>query len=422
MFSFFSELVVLTDADSELGKQTTRDLLATGEYHIIGGVSSLSSASSQQTDHFTPIECDLNSFDSVRSFCSEVNEFRLTKPLDRLVCLSAAESDSPQWTKDNFEQIFQQNVLSPFLMTGLLLEGMDGSFDARCTFVSPRSSSDVGASTKLSLQALEDRFSRALNGSDNVDAKKTIADAKLCQKLLKTYLHEKYHKLNQVTFCDISLPSGEGASKCLLDIVKDPKASASSSGESWKPADAGNGTLSIQIDKDEIYKKSIDIDLAHKLFQMAERVTEAPWPKVKVVTSPCPTLKVIGAVTKAQVQKQELKRMRELGRPGISEPEVASTKMGKRQKVAAALDKVATFVFQNTIKRVAKSASSKILGEFPEEAVTNYIETVKDEDIAKLEIEIFRQMLKETSEKKLQTDKSKLIAHNIISECVMDCG
>jgi len=408
------ELVVLTDADSALGKQTTRDLLATGEYHVIGGVS----RPSEPSEDFTPIECDLNSFDSVRNFCSEVEDFRLTKPLDKLVCLSTTESDGLQWTKDDLEQTIQQNVLSPFLMTGLLLDGMDGSFDARCTFVSPKSNSEVDISTKLSLSGLENGFSKTpmLDGSEDFNAEKCVADAKLCQKMLKTFLHEKYHKLNHVTFSDITLPNGEEASKCLLDVVQNPKASASTSGESWKPATVNDGTMSIQIDNDEIYKKAIDIDQAHHLFELAEQVTQADWPHVKVVTSPCPTLKVIGAVTKAQVQKQELKRIREMGRPGISEPEVVvltadgkKPKMTKRQKVASIIDKAVTFVFKNTVKRVAKGASSKILGEFPDEAVTNYIEDVEDEEVAKLEKEIFRQMSNEASEMKLKTDKKLVV-------------
>jgi NAD(P)-dependent dehydrogenase (short-subunit alcohol dehydrogenase family) len=38
------------------------------------------------TDSFTPMYCDLNSFDTVRSFCKQVDEFRLSKPVDILIC------------------------------------------------------------------------------------------------------------------------------------------------------------------------------------------------------------------------------------------------------------------------------------------------------------------------------------------------
>lgn len=431
------KLVVLTDADSELGKQTTRQLLATGEYHIIGGVSSLPSISSkmEQEENFTPLECDLESFDSVRNFCSAIDEVRLTKPLDRLVCLSAAEGTNELlYTNDNHEQTIQRNVLSHFLMTGLLLNGMDGSFDARCTFVSPTSNNGLGitSSSKLVLQGLEDGFLKMpmLDGSQQFDADKTIVDAQLCQKMLKTFLHEKYHKLNYVTFNDIILPgdNAEFSSKCLLDVVHSPEASASTSGESWKPLvvddndETSTSPLAIEVDQNEVYNKVLNIDQAHQLFELAERVTQANWPDVKVVTSPCPTLKVIGAYTKAQVQKQELKRMEELGRPGISEPGVVATtaetvsdgeikesRMSKRQRVAVVVDKVATFVFQNTVKRVAKAATSKMLGEFPDEAVNNYIETVREEDVAQLENEIFQQISNEIADQKLKTDKKLVV-------------
>jgi len=112
-------------------------------------------------------------------------------------------------------------------------------------------------------------------------------------------------------------------------------------------------------------------------------------------------------VTKAQVQKQELKRMRELGRPGISEPEVIE--VTKRKKIAAAADKVAGFVFKNTVKRFAKVASSKVLGEFPEEATNNYIESVAEEDMMELEREIFSQISNEEAANKLNSDKKLVI-------------
>ena len=44
--------------------------LATGEYHVIGGVQSLGGISECiSSEHFTPFECDLESMGSVSSFC-----------------------------------------------------------------------------------------------------------------------------------------------------------------------------------------------------------------------------------------------------------------------------------------------------------------------------------------------------------------
>jgi hypothetical protein len=117
---------------------------------------------------------------------------------------------------------------------------------------------------------------------------------------------------------------------------------------------------------------------------------------LKQITSPCPTLKVIGAVTQGMVKREELKRMREMGRPGIdgedvedvagvveatSTPEISSKtvsskkkstkpkkKLPIRQRVVIVADKTVAFVLGNTVGRVARFASRRILGQVPEEA------------------------------------------------------
>ena len=70
-------------------------------------------------DNFTPMQCELQSFDSVRDFCDRVNKFRLTKPLDRLICNAGVYQPSlpeAKWTLDGHEQTMQINYLSHFLM------------------------------------------------------------------------------------------------------------------------------------------------------------------------------------------------------------------------------------------------------------------------------------------------------------------
>lgn len=413
--------MVLTGAESDLGRKTTQDLLATGEYHVIGGVRSLQSFSEKEQQGFTPMECDLESFDSVRNFCSQVEDFRLGKPLDRLVCHAgdAEPTKELQWTKDDHEKNIQTHFLSPVLMTGLLLNAMEASYDARLTLVCPPEAENAKIANLVDLKGFEAGFKKIpmVDGSTEFNSKKATADAKLCQKLLTNFLHEKYHKLNDVSFNDISI--SDSSSDGLFEVVHDPKAGGSNSGMSWKSSSSSSDSEGESIvacdDKDD--GKTYDIDKAYKLFSLAQKVTKAEWPKIKVVTSPCPTLKVVGAVTKAQVQKQELKRMREMGRPGIAEPEVVS-RVTKRQKIAAAAERVTSFVFRNTVKRFAKVATSKMLGEFPDEAVNNYIENISEEDMAALEIEIFQKLSKEESDKKLKTDKSKIFCFVCI---VIDC-
>jgi len=150
---------------------------------------------------------------------------------------------------------------------------------------------------------------------------------------------------------------------------------------------AGGGWDSI-FENDQS-SKVLDVEMALKLFQYSTEITGAEWPSLKAVTSPCPTLNVVGAITKGMVQREELKRMREMGRPGIlSEkelkrmkesgvtppPEVmkaaAPVKLSKRKKVAMVVDRVVAFTLSNTVGRVARLLGKRMLGEFPEEAVT----------------------------------------------------
>lgn len=128
---------------------------------------------------------------------------------------------------------------------------------------------------------------------------------------------------------------------------------------------AGGGWDSI-FENDQS-AKVLDIDTQMKLFEYATDITDAEWPEIKAITSPCPTLKVIGAVTKGMVKREELKRMREMGRPGIVETQ--PVKPSRRKRVAMATDRVVSGVLSNTVGRVARFAGKRVLGQIPDEAV-----------------------------------------------------
>ena len=170
---------------------------------------------------------------------------------------------------------------------------------------------------------------------------------------------------------------------------------------------AGGGWDSI-FENDQS-SKVLSIDTAKILFDTSTTITGAEWPTLKQITSPCPTLKVIGAVTRGMVKREELKRMREMGRPGMSDDElevmdkvielaeaeeqqatgtagaaiekskiettthsVANSKrnerISKRQRVIMAADSVVSFALRNTIGRVARLVGGKLLGKIPETA------------------------------------------------------
>jgi hypothetical protein len=129
---------------------------------------------------------------------------------------------------------------------------------------------------------------------------------------------------------------------------------------------AGGGWDSIY--ENDQSAKVLDVNTQLDLFKYATEISGAEWPELKQNRSPCPTLNVIGAVTKGMVKREELKRMRELGRPGIEENKL---KVSKRQKVAAVADRVVSGTLSITVGRVARFAGKRVLGQVPEEALTN---------------------------------------------------
>jgi hypothetical protein len=137
---------------------------------------------------------------------------------------------------------------------------------------------------------------------------------------------------------------------------------------------AGGGWDSI-FENDQS-AKVLDVEQALKLYQYSTAITGAEWPELKAVTSPCPTLNVIGFVTKGMVQREELKRMREMGRPGMGVDLPVKAKVTKVKKTVLVADKVVGGVLKNTVGRVARFVGKRLLGEFPEEAVTGSFQPV----------------------------------------------
>ena len=102
------------------------------------------------------------------------------------------------------------------------------------------------------------------------------------------------------------------------------------------------------------------------------------------MVSPCPTLKVIGAISKASIEKEELKRMRE--KPGFDTGEI---KVSRRKRIATKVDKVVGKVLSKTVGRVLRPVlgflNRRFLGKLPEEAITGSLQEEKplDEEDAK---------------------------------------
>jgi hypothetical protein len=216
------------------------------------------------------------------------------------------------------------------------------------------------------------------------------------------------------------------AGQRLFQAVHDPRCAKSGVYWSWNGGPReGRGAEAVEKDGqisgsggagggwDSIFEndqsgKVLNIDAQMKLFETATQITGADWPALNQITSPCPTLMVIGAVTQGMVKREELKRMQEMGRPGMEAIE-EKPKISKRKKVVAATDRVVSGVLTNTVGRVARFAGRRVLGEIPEEAKTgsyhqnssaeDATETIADLEGAQLiEQAIAEQLQKENKE------------------------
>ena len=130
-------MVVITGTSSGLGRKTAQALLRTGQYHVIGAVRDLdkmdvvAELDGFNKDNFTPMHCELNSFESVSEMCDKVKEFSLGKPIDRLICNAGVYQPTlpyAKWSKDGHEQTMQINFLSHFLMIRYVQMNVDRMF------------------------------------------------------------------------------------------------------------------------------------------------------------------------------------------------------------------------------------------------------------------------------------------------------
>lgn len=124
-----------------------------------------------------------------------------------------------------------------------------------------------------------------------------------------------------------------------------------------------------------------NIDLGISLFRSSTEITGAEWPDVTAVRSPCPTLNVIGAISKQMIEKEELKRMVE--RPGLNADGTA-IQLSKRKKAKVVAQKVVGGVLKNTIGRVGRFASKRLLGKVPETAIEGSFQESQPEEANKL--------------------------------------
>ena len=216
------KLVVITGTSSGLGRKTARSLLRTGRYHVVGAVRDLDKMEAVAEiegfpeEDFTAMEVELNSFDSVRKFCDELNTMKMGRPIDRLICNAAVYQPSlpyAKWSVDGHEQQMQINFLSHFLMVSLLLDEIALAPDPRVILVGSVTGNDNtvgggGVYPIADLKELEGLKAGAKNPISmfdgyNFDGAKAYKDSKLCLMMTSNLLHDKYHKQTGISFSSI---------------------------------------------------------------------------------------------------------------------------------------------------------------------------------------------------------------------------
>jgi hypothetical protein len=316
--------------------------------------------------------------------------------------------------------------INSYLFCSLLMPSMMQSRDARVTMVGSVTGNDntVGGGGVYPIADLHELdgfqagFENPITMADgySFDGAKAYKDSKLCLMMLSNSLHAKYNKLTGISFSSIypgciaesplfrekrawfrqyfpvfmkyitgGFVGEEEAGQRLFQVAHDPRCSKSGVYWSWNGGPReGRGLEALekggQISGgggagggwDSIYEndqsaKVLDMDLAFQLFQYSTEITEAEWPDLKTVTSPCPTLQVIGGISKYMIAKEEMKRIRG-ERPGFNE-DGTPIQISTFKKTQVVADKVVGVAVGNTVGRVLKFANRRLLGRIPEEAL-----------------------------------------------------
>ena len=119
----------------------------------------------------------------------------------------------------------------------------------------------------------------------------------------------------------------------------------------------------------------LDFELSQELWKQSAKLTNTEWPTPNQPRSPCPTLVVIGAITKAMNAKEEAKRTLE----GLEDDGKGGLKV--RAAVIGGAGTVVDAVVGNTIGRAGKLAQEKLLGGQVQEALQGSFQETKSRSL-----------------------------------------
>jgi hypothetical protein len=151
----------------------------------------------------------------------------------------------------------------------------------------------------------------------------------------------------------------EEAGQRLFQVIKDPRCTRSGVYWSWNggPREGRDQALNTDGaivgaggaggDWDSIYEndqsdKVRNIVTSADLFRYATRVTGAEWEEAQSAVSPCPTLRVIAAVTKLIEKREDLEHERQLRRNVMTEGAFVTEVPPSSSTPASEVDKVNT--------------------------------------------------------------------------------
>ena len=321
---------------------------------------------------YTIMDLDLASFSSVRKFANDLIELCDERPIDRLVCNAAVYQPTysvPKWSEDNIEQQTQINYLSHYLLISLLLPELKKADRARCIMVGSVTGNDntVGGGGVYPIANLQDLEGLATGAKApiemmdgrNFNGAKAYKDSKLAIMMLGNILHEKYHKSTGIAFSSIYpgciaesqlfrekrpwfrkyfpvfmkyitggfVSEGEAGYR-LFQVITDPRCTRSGVYWGWNGGPRlGRGAEALENDGkisgsggsgggwDSIFEndpsdKVMDSEKQKLLWEYSKKVTGAEWMATKQPKSPCPTLRVISAVTEVLDNMEDLQRKR----------------------------------------------------------------------------------------------------------------
>ena len=108
----------------------------------------------------------------------------------------------------------------------------------------------------------------------------------------------------------------------------------------------------------------LDIELAVDLFKLSTEVTGAEWPDVSVAVSPCPTLRVIGALTERSNRKQDAKRKKQDASGAVSKVDASKiTKKHRKFLETLPAEAIAGSEYEELLKADREWNEGKELGE-----------------------------------------------------------